>query len=105
MTELNCPKHNENYYIDKMFLKEHRPDFFAHSRSVESSEREHSAVNGHNYIDREGVSEYHVSGAVNLRTLILNRGRRVLIQACFAVVCIKTSLCYQVKDHYQGSDN
>lgn len=44
-----------------MFLEEHRPDFFAHSRSVESSEREHSAVDGHNYIDREGVSEYYVS--------------------------------------------
>ena len=81
MTERYCPKHNKNYYIDKMFLKEHRPDFFAHSRSVESTECEHSAVDGHNNIDREGVSEYHVSGAVDLRSLILNRGRRVFIEA------------------------
>ena len=88
-----------------MFLKEHRPDFFAHSRSVESTECEHSAVDGHNYIDREGVSEYHVSGAVDLRALILNRGRRVLIEARSAAICIKTLICYRVIDHYKGSDN
>ena len=88
-----------------MFLKEHGPDFFAHSRSVESSEREHSAVDGHNYIDREGVSEYHVSWAVDFRSLILNWGRGVFIEAWSAAICIKTSIIYRVIDYYEGSDN